>query len=93
MKSRPICQNKFISWSSGPYDTIKRIFGADSVWVTTFVGPRQISMVTGDPEEESYIEAERAETIQKRIVVLRDVLDHIDLELSATNSESGYFLE
>ena len=43
-------------------------------------------MVTGDPEEESYIEAERAETIQKRIVVLRDVLDHIDLELSATNT-------
>ena len=88
LNSRPISETKYGSWSTGAFETIARTFGQYSDWLSTFNGQLRFSVSTGDPGEERYLEAERAEKIQQRIQVLKDIVEHIDLELSATHTAS-----
>ena len=88
LNSRPISETKYGSWSTGAFETIKRTFGPKSDWLSTFNGQMRFSMATGHSGEERYLEAERAEKMQQRVQVLKDISEHIDLELSATNTGS-----
>ncbi len=83
LNSRPITETKFNSWSTGAYETIERTFGRQSVWLTTFVGQR---LGRDDPDNERYLESWRAQRLQERVHVLKDVQEQIDLELSATHT-------
>jgi hypothetical protein len=80
----PVSETGYNSWSTGAAETIERIFGKHSLWLETFYGPSRIHFTSGLPVQESVFEKERSEHIQKRIEVLKEIIDQIDLELSST---------
>lgn len=87
LNSRPISEIIFQTWTTGAADTIERVYGQYSDWLSTFYGESRVSVVTGHVDER-FQEQERAEKIQQRIQVLKDIVEHIDLELSATHTAS-----
>jgi len=66
LNKRPIGEIIYQTWTTGAADTIERVYGQYSDWLSTFEGQRRISMAT-HPGEERYLEPERAEKIQQRI--------------------------
>ena len=92
LKKRPaasVSETGYNSWSTGSAETIERIFGKNSLWLETFYGPSRIQFTSSLPIQESVLEKERSEHFQKRVEVLKEIIDQIDLDLSSTRSKSS----
>ncbi|MCI0541096.1 MAG: TIGR02391 family protein, partial [Verrucomicrobiales bacterium] len=82
---RPISVANFETWSNSTFDYIKKTFGSRSDHLNSFCGPPKIHY--GDPGE-SYLENDRAETIQHGLEVLSSLIEQLETEMALAAPQS-----
>ena len=81
LAQRPLKEGQEDIWSTGCVETIAATFGEGSNHLSTFYGQMRITFSQGDRSYNHYAENRDAESIQRRIGVLKTLVDQIDLEI------------
>jgi uncharacterized protein (TIGR02391 family) len=81
LNQRPLQESQEDVWSTSCFEIIKATFGEASSHIDTFFGQPRISVSFGDESYDHYAEAADAERIQRRIGVLKTLVEQIDLEI------------
>jgi uncharacterized protein (TIGR02391 family) len=78
LKSRPIPEATFDTWSQSAFDYIKRTFGSRSGHLNVFNGEGQIYF---DGTSERQMENDRAKSLHHRISVLANLIEQLETEI------------
>ncbi|MDR3548234.1 MAG: TIGR02391 family protein [Candidatus Pacebacteria bacterium] len=78
LKSRPIAEATFDTWSQSAFEYIKKTFGSESGHLRIFSGQSRVSF---GQTSEHQIEQDRAKSLQHRISVLVSLIEQLETEI------------
>lgn len=79
---RPLKEGQEDVWSTACVEALEATFGEDSTHIHTFIGQLHISVSGGHDSYDYYAEKRDADSMTRRVGVLRTLIEQIDLELS-----------
>jgi uncharacterized protein (TIGR02391 family) len=81
LAGRPLKEGQEDIWATACLDVIEATFGRNNGHVNTFIGPVRIVPSDGTDCYDQYAERRDAERIQRRVEVLKSLVEQIDLEI------------